>query len=401
MTFTISSPRTFFLFVILLVLAGVACNIGTLGGDGPQAAAPTAAVGGTAPTTAAEPSDPLAPDTPVLNSSTAAVVMKSLDLESALIDLYRSVNPSVVHILAYTSLSDPLPLGSGSGFIFDQAGRIVTNNHVVQDGSVFEVIFADGSRERADVIGRDVDSDLAVIGVDNLPPAARPVSLGDSNTLQVGQLVIAIGNPFGQQGSMSLGLVSGVNRSLESQRSLDFSSGSYSLPEVIQTDAPINPGNSGGPLLNLSGEVVGVNSAIRSTTGVNSGVGFSIPVNAVRRIIPTLIENGSYEYAFMGVQIQSLNLNLQEHYRLSQVAGAYVTRVEPNSPASDAGLVAAQEGDGAGGDLIIAVDGRPVRDTEELIAYLVYNSNIGQTIELSVLRDGNVLTVPLTLGERP
>jgi 2-alkenal reductase len=342
------------------------------------------------PTAVFESSEPLVPDTPVLDSPAAAIVLNSHDLESALIDLYRRVNPSVVHILVYTSRNDPQPLGSGSGFIFDQAGRIVTNNHVVEDGNVFEVIFADGSRKRADVVGRDVDSDLAVIGVDGLPQSASPVVMGDSNTLQVGQLVIAIGNPFGQQGSMSLGIVSGVNRSLESQRSLDFSSGSYSLPEVIQTDAPINPGNSGGPLLNLSGQVVGVNSAIRSSTGVNSGVGFSIPVNAVRRIIPTLIEEGSYHY-----------LNLQEQYGLSQVAGAYVTRVEPNSPASDAGLVAAQEGDGVGGDLIVAVDGQPVRDTEELISYLVFNADVGQTIELSVLRNGQMTTVPLTLGERP
>ena len=398
MTLTIGRTRTLILFVILLLLAGVACSLGTLGED---AVATPPTLGGPAPTLAAQPPDPLPPDAPVLNSPGAAAVLNSLDLETTLIDLYRSVNPSVVHILVYTSRSDPQPLGSGSGFIYDQAGRIVTNNHVVEDGNVFEVIFSDGSRERADVIGRDVDSDLAVIGVNGLPASARPVLLGDSNTLQVGQLVIAIGNPFGQQSSMSLGIISGVNRSLESQRSLDFSSGSYSLPEVIQTDAPINPGNSGGPLLNLSGRVIGVNSAIRSTTGVNSGVGFSIPVNAVRRIVPTLIEKGSYDYAFMGVQIQSLNLNLQEQYGLSQVAGAYVTRVEPNSPASDAGLVAAQDADGVGGDLIVAVDGHPVRDTEELISYLVYNSEVGQTIELSVLRDGELTNVRLKLGERP
>lgn len=398
MTLTTGRRQAFTLFVSLLVLAGVACSLGSLG----ENSAPTPATFDSETRTAAfEPSEPLVPDTPVLNSPAAAVVLNSLDLETALIDLYRKVNPSVVHILVYTSRDDAQPLGSGSGFIFDQAGRIVTNNHVVEDGNIFEVIFADGSRKRADVIGRDVDSDLAVIGVDGLPQSASPVVMGDSSTLQVGQLVIAIGNPFGQQGSMSLGIVSGVNRSLESQRSLDFSSGSYSLPEVIQTDAPINPGNSGGPLLNLSGQVVGVNSAIRSTTGVNSGVGFSIPVNAVRRIIPTLIEEGSYQYAFMGVQIQSLNLNLQEQYDLSQVAGAYVTRVEPYSPASDAGLVAAREGDGVGGDLIVAVDGQPVRDTEELIAYLVFNADIGQTIELSVLRNGQMTTVPLTLGERP
>ena len=200
---------------------------------------------------------------------------------------------------------------------------------------------------------------------------------------------------------MSLGIVSGLGRSLESQRQLDGSGGRYSLPEVIQTDAPINPGNSGGPLINLAGQVVGVNSAIRSTTGVNSGVGFSIPVNAVTRIIPKLIEEGRYIYAYMGVQIQSLNLNLQDRFGLSQAKGAYVTGVTTDGPAEAAGLVPAEETDGTGGDLIIAIDGKPILDTEELIAYLVFNAEVGQTIDLTVVRDGETVTVPLTLGARP
>jgi 2-alkenal reductase len=200
---------------------------------------------------------------------------------------------------------------------------------------------------------------------------------------------------------MSLGIVSGLGRSLESQRQTETFRGRYTLPEVIQTDAPINPGNSGGPLITLNGEVVGINSAIRSITGVNSGVGFSIPVNAVQRIAPVLINDGSYSYAYIGVQIQSLNLNLQEIFELPQADGAYVTSVTEGGPAEEAGLIAADEDDGTGGDLIVAIDGTPVSDTEELISYLVFHTEIGQTVDLSVIRDGETITLPLTLGERP
>jgi 2-alkenal reductase len=307
----------------------------------------------------------------------------------------------VVHILVYTNRNDFGPLGSGSGFIFDDKGRIVTNNHVVTGGQDFEVIFADGSRRWAETVGTDVDSDLAVIEVDSLPESALPIELGDSDELRVGQFVIAIGNPFGEQGSMSLGIVSGLGRTLESQRPLEESAGRYSLPQVVQTDAPINPGNSGGPLLDLEGKVVGVNSAIRTTTGTNSGVGFSIPVNAVQRIIPRLIEEGRYIYSYMGVQIQSLNLTFQEQLDLPRSSGAYVTGITPGSPAEDAGLVPAQGSDGTGGDLIVAIDGQTIDDTDELIGYLVFNTEVGQTIDLTVIRDGETINLPLTLGPRP
>jgi 2-alkenal reductase len=325
----------------------------------------------------------------------------SPELESALINLYQRTNPSVVHILVYLSLSDVLPLGSGSGFVYDNTGHIVTNNHVVEDGVVYEVVFWDGSRRRAEVVGRDVDSDLAVIKVDSLPEGSSPLPLGNSDQIQVGEFVVAIGNPFGEQGSMAMGIISGLSRSLESQRALEDPTLRYSLPEVIQTDAPINPGNSGGPLVNLRGEVLGVNSAIRSTTGVNSGVGFSIPVNAVRRIIPSLIANGSYVYSYMGVQIRSLNLNLQERFELPQVTGAYVVGTTPGGPADESDLISANESDGRGGDLIIAVDGQPILDTEQLIAFLVFNTEVGQTINLTVLRGNETVNVPLTLGARP
>jgi len=204
------------------------------------------------------------------------------DLEATLIGVYRRANPSVVYIIVPS-------VGSGSGFVYSQDGYIVTNRHVVEGGRTFEVVFADGERQRAELIGSDADSDLAVLQVDRLPDGLEPLALGDSDSLQVGQFVLAIGNPFGEQGSMSLGIVSGVGRSLLSQRAATSGS-TYSLPEVIQTDAPINPGNSGGPLLNLAGEVLGVNAAIATTTGENSGVGFSIPVSAVKLIVPSLAD---------------------------------------------------------------------------------------------------------------
>ena len=398
----IKRTQVFLLPLMLLLLAALACSFNPFDDEPASSEAAVAveveALPTLSPTAVPAQSVTEAQSAPIANREE---FVTALDLENKLIDLYQLVNPAVVHILVYTSRNDFAPLGSGSGFIYSDQGHIVTNNHVIEDGEEFEVIFADGSRRRAEVIGSDVDSDLAVIKVDSLPEEARAIGIGNSDLLKVGQLVIAIGNPFGEQGSMSLGIVSGLGRSLESQRQLDGSGGRYSLPQVIQTDAPINPGNSGGPLITLAGQVVGVNSAIRSTTGVNSGVGFSIPVNAVTRIIPKLIDEGRYVYAYMGVQIQSLNLNLQERFDLTQARGAYVTGVTADGPADDAGLVPAQDDDGRGGDLIIAINGEPVQDTEALIAYLVFNAEVGETVDLTVVRDGETVSVPLTLGARP
>ena len=392
--------RAVYIFLMILLLSTMACGLSTFTDNTSPTPFPQGLeVANTL--TSGQPAQIPAPARATETGSSEGLDT-SLDLENRLINLYNEVNPSVVHILVYINEGDTFPLGSGSGFIFDTEGRIVTNNHVVEDGKSFEVIFADGSRRRAEIVGRDIDSDLAVVEVDSVPGGSFPVVLGDSDQLLVGQLVIAIGNPFGEQGSMSLGIISGLGRSLESQRQPDNNTlGFYSLPHVVQTDAPINPGNSGGPLVNLDGEVVGVNSAIRTTTGVNSGVGFSIPVNAVRRIVPTLIENGEYVYSYLGVQIQSLNLNLQDRFDLPQFKGAYVTGVTSGGPADDAGLIPARESDRRGGDLIVAIDGQPVQDTEELIAYLVFNTEVDQTVNLSVIRDGETVIIPLTLGARP
>lgn len=338
-------------------------------------------------------SAPLTP--PVPNTQ---LTQLDASLQDALINVYDQSNPGVVHIFVYDQIEDTsLPLGSGSGFVYNGDGYVVTNNHVVADGERYEVTFATGEHREAELIGADVDSDLGVLKVEDLPAGAGPLPLGDSNALRVGQFVIAIGNPFGEAGSMSIGVISGLGRTLESQRIAE-GGGRYSLPEVVQTDAAINPGNSGGPLLNLNGEVVGVNSAISTRTGTNSGVGFSIPVDAVTQVVPKLISDGEYVYPYIGIRMLSLDLELQEQLSLPQTTGAYVTEVTSDSPAESAGLIGMT---GPGGDLIIAVDGEPVLSSDDLIGYLVFEAEVGQSVELTVLRDGEEVKVPVVLGARP
>ena len=336
------------------------------------------------------------------NAAGVAVVPVNTDMEATLIALYERVNPSVVHIFVLDDQG--FTAGSGSGFVFDAGGHIVTNNHVVTGAGGLEVVFADGQRRAAEVVGSDVDSDLAVIRVESLPDGVQPLTLGDSNTVQVGQFAVAIGNPFDETGSLSLGIISGLGRSLTSDRIAE-GGGRYSLPQVIQTDAAINPGNSGGPLLNLAGEVIGVNSAISTSTGTNSGVGFSIPVNAVHRVAPALIAEGVYHYPYIGVSMTSIDLATQQELNLPQANGIYITDTTPGSPAEAAGLRASGRNDTLGtlpgGDFIIAVDGRPVSEPDDLIAFLVFDAEVGQTIFLTVIRDGEQIEVPLTLGERP
>jgi 2-alkenal reductase len=364
------------------------------------ACAPTAAT--VQPVVATENAAPLASESTQSATDTAVPIVERSaaspaagdDLESELVAVYKQANPSVVYIIVPS-------VGSGSGFVYGGDGYIVTNSHVVESGRNIEVVFSSGDRLRADVIGSDADSDLAVLKVDQLPDGVAALPLAEADTLQVGQFVVAIGNPFGEQGSMSLGIVSGLGRSLRSQRGTTSGS-SYSLPEVIQTDAPINPGNSGGPLLNLDGEVVGINSAIATTTGENSGVGFSIPVSAVRRIVPSLIQDGEYVYPYMGAAFDDeVSLDEQSSYGLSQTQGAYVVSVTSGSPAAAAGLIAANANSGRGGDLIVAIDGQAINDFSDLNSYLVFHTAVGQTIQITVLRNGERIILPLTLRSRP
>jgi 2-alkenal reductase len=324
----------------------------------------------------------------------AAAAIGAEGTQDALTQVYQRANPAVVFIAIPS-------VGSGSGFVYSETGYIVTNNHVVEGGRTFEVVFASGERLDADLVGTDADSDLAVIKVDQLPEGVEPLPLADPESIQVGQFVVAIGSPFGEQGSMSLGIVSALGRSLRSQSESTFG-GSYSLPQVIQTDAPINPGNSGGPLLNLVGEVVGVNSSIATRTGTNSGVGFSIPVAAVKQIVPSLIDNGAYVYPFMGVSFDDeVSLSEQSTYGLPQTQGAYVVGVTSDGPGAQAGLTPANPNTGRGGDLVVKIDDQEINDFSDLNSYLVFHTTVGQTIEITVLRDGEPVVLSLTLGARP
>ena len=323
--------------------------------------------------------------------------------EQALIDLYARVNPAVVAIVA-DSQSGGQSLGSG--FVFDAEGHIVTNNHVVEGATTIEVDFPSGFKTHGRVVGADADSDLAVVKVDAPAEQLFPLPLADSDQVQVGQRVVAIGNPFGLAGTITVGIVSGLGRTLESTR-VTAQGTAFSAPDIIQTDTAINPGNSGGPLLNLRGEVIGVNKAIESESGVNSGIGFAIASNTVKRIIPALITDGKFVYPYLGISSMSeISLALQEQLGLPEATGAYVTTVTPGGPSARAGLRADSaaldapqlNGDG---DVIVAVDGKPVRQFSDLLSYLVNEARPGQTVTLSVLRGGQRVEVPVVLGERP
>jgi S1-C subfamily serine protease len=328
-----------------------------------------------------------------------------------LINIYQQTNPAVVYVRVFVDDGESLVLfGSGSGFVIDTEGRIIiTNNHVVEEAAAVKVTFSDGSVSDAHVLGCDPYSDLAVIEVDALPAELVPLAFGDSSNLQVGQRVIAIGNPFGLEGTMTTGIVSAVGRTLASQTR---GAGTFSIPEIIQTDAAINPGNSGGPLLDSNGRVIGVNTAIRSLTGTNSGVGFAVPVDIVKRIVPGLIDEGTYHYPYLGVTSdQRLALaDLEEPLHLPVTRGVLVTEVVEGTAADRAGLRGGDPADTvevygmqivAGGDIIVAIDGYELQDFDDLIAYLVRETEVGQRVRLTIVRDEEVLEIPATLGERP
>jgi 2-alkenal reductase len=295
-----------------------------------------------------------------------------------------------------------LEQSEGSGFVWDSEGHIVTNYHVVEGASEVEVIFFNRRAVKARVIGTDPHSDMAVLKVDERKVSAKPLPLGDSDRLVVGQMVVAIGNPFGETWTMTHGIISALGRTEKS------GSTPFSIPKMIQTDAPINPGNSGGPLLDISGRVIGVNTMILSPVRGSSGVGFAIPVNLVRRVVPVLIAQGKYEYAWLGISGTDLALDTAKAMDLPEdTHGALVLEVVPGSPADEAGLRGSHKVElygkpmYVGGDVIVAVDGHPIEGMSELVTYLALKTRPGQTIDLTVIRDGKRITVPVTLGVRP
>ena len=332
--------------------------------------------------------------------------------QDRMVGIYDQVSPGVVTI--QTSMSDGTPVGLGSGWVYSADGYIVTNQHVVEGADTFEVDFPSGDKAFGTVVGTDLDSDLAVIKVDVPAAVLHPLTLGNSDQLKVGQIVVAIGNPFGLNGTMTTGIVSALGRTLQSNRAAPGGSSSYfSAGDIIQTDAALNPGNSGGPLLNLNGEVVGVNRAISTTsttsTGdpTNSGIGFAISINIVKRVVPYLIQDGKYDYPYLGItSIDDLPLQHLQELGLTQYTGAYVTSVTSGSPADQAGVrggtqATSIQGLNAGGDLIIAIDGHTVLHFDDLLKYLFNNKSPGETVVLTVLRGDQTVDLTLTLGKRP
>lgn len=321
-----------------------------------------------------------------------------------LVDLYSAVNPAVVNITVFTEAEGfLLPEGQGSGFVIDDEGNIVTNAHVVHGSEEVEVTFYDGSTVTAEVLGEDLNSDLAVVKVARLVEGITPVKLGDMEDLDVGQPVVAIGNPFGLEGTLTLGIISALGRTIPALTP-------FSIPQSIQTDAAINPGNSGGPLLNMDGEVIGVNAQIE-TDGLsrsNLGVGFAIPVSIVKIVVPKLIADGKYEWAWVGVRGGNLTPALIEAMGLDINKGAYIADVLSDGPAAAAGLVGAEEVETVrkrqvevGGDVIIAIDGNPVNTFDDLLIYIALDAVPGQEVVVTVLRDGEAIDIPVTLEARP
>ncbi len=401
--------------LLSLLLALTSCGLPALSA---QSAAPLSAPAATATPTVVSPV-----------TSPGAVAA----LEGTLERIYTQVNPSVVNIRVVQKeevassaspeipgfpffFGPPLPQkpqefyrqGVGSGFVWDKEGHIVTNNHVVAGADKISVTYYDGTIVRGELVGTDPDSDLAVIKVDVPAERLHPVQVADSTQVKVGELVVAIGNPFALKGTMTVGFVSALGRLLpvESENS---QGPSYTIPDVIQTDAPINPGNSGGVLVDDQGRVIGVTSAIISPVRASAGIGFAIPSAIVQKVVPVLIETGHYEHPWLGVSGITLNPDLAEAMGLkADQRGALVVDVVPGSPADKANLHGSDrqieiEGQKVrvGGDVIVAIDGQPVKAFDDVVTYLLRSTEVGQKITLTVLRRGKEKEIELTLQARP
>jgi len=357
--------------------------------------------------TAFQPQQPAPANEPVLPvAPIASNAANPATQQDGLVVLYESVSPGTVAIIT--------DQGQGSGFVYDGQGNVVTNYHVIEGATTVEVRFTSGYMAYGTIIGTDLDSDLAIVKVDAPASELHPLPLGDSDTLKVGQTVIAIGNPFGLNSTMTVGIVSALGRTLESIH--ETTDGNFfTAGDIIQTDAAINPGNSGGPLFNINGEVIGINRAIRtnSTTAagqpVNSGIGFAISVNMVKRVAPVLIATGKYDYPLLGISSlpnENMSLPVIDALGLKSYTGAYVTDVIAGGPAEKAGIIPGStptsiNGLLGGGDLIVAIDGKEVRTFDEMLAYLITHKGPGDTVVLQVLRGAEKVDVTITLGKRP
>lgn len=331
-------------------------------------------------------------------------------------NVYERITPSVVNIEADIDGQTDLfsDVSRGSGFVYDMSGHIITNAHVVKDALSIRVTFNDGYVTQAEIAGIDTYSDLAVIKVDVGLDRLLPLSLTNSDSVRVGQRAIAIGNPFGLNSSMSVGIISGLGRTLRSAALIDSSAlPGFQNPSIIQMDTPINPGNSGGPLLNSNGEVVGVTTAIRTESGVFQGVGFAVPANTVGRVVPELIENGSVNYAWMGISVAPEDngfsvAGLSEALDLPVDSGVLIRGITVGSPADKAGLKGGSDilevrGQPVcqGGDIIVAINDNYINNMDELVAYLVVNTSPGDTVSLLIVRDRETFELPMTLESRP
>lgn len=362
------------------------------------------------PTASSAPKEVLieSPITTALQTTETPLVITEELSKNPLVDIYERVNPGVVAILVLTTNGN----GLGSGFVIDNEGHILTNYHVIEGVSEIEVDFPSGFKTRGEVIGTDTDSDLAVVKVDAPPEELHPLPLGDSSQIKVGQTVVAIGSPFRFNGTMTTGIVSSLGRTLTSLRTAPGGS-FFTAGDIIQTDAAINPGNSGGPLLNLDGEVIGVNRAIETyninseADPINSGIGFAIAINTVKRVVPSLISEGGFDYPYLGISsLSDINLLQQEALGLPRSNGAYVTSVTQDSPADQAGLQGGTEETDifnlySGGDLIIAIDGRSIMTFSDLLTYLIQEKSPGDIVTFTILRGEQEIQLELILGKRP
>jgi S1-C subfamily serine protease len=332
--------------------------------------------------------------------------IKATDTELTLPGLFQEVEKSMVQITDSDEI-DVFESRLGSGFVYDDNGHIITNYHVVSGsggGNRLDVTFLDGTVYRASVIGSDPYTDIAVLYVEDVSKEKLlPLPLADSSMVTVGEQVAAIGNPFGLSGSMSAGIISGVGRQLPAQGIQDFS-----IPDIIQTDAAINPGNSGGPLLNMRGEVIGMNSAIYSMTGQFAGVGFAIPSKTISKVVPSLITTGSFQHPWLGIAGQDMTPGIADLLGLHEPRGFLVMEVVAGSPAEKAGIQRGNEDaviDGmqvrVGGDVIIAIDNKTVGKIEDILAYVEGEKSVGDGLKLTILRDGQTMDIMATLGARP